>query len=311
MKALITGVSGFVGQYLEKFLIARSIPVYGTTRTKNNEKNWLPLDLMSEDQIASIIKKIKPSHIFHLAGFSNVHDSWNARKEVIQANVIATMNLFEAVKKVNKDIRIITVGSSEEYGYVETMPVTEKAPLNPISPYGVSKAAISMMGRQYVRGDGLDIIHVRPFNHIGPGQRRGFVTSDFAYQIALIDAGKRQSRKMKIGNLEAVRDFTDVRDIIAAYYEIAVNGNTGDVYNVCSGIGIKVKMILEVFLSYSSTPIDIVLDDQKKSPAEIKSIVGSNEKLITLTNWRPQIKLKQSLKDIYEYWYLKINIPPN
>ncbi|MCS0674070.1 GDP-mannose 4,6-dehydratase [Cytobacillus firmus] len=305
MKALITGISGFVGQYLEQLLTLHSIPVIGTTRIKRKEKNWLPLDLLSEEQIVLLLKMVNPSHIFHLAGISNVKYSWSGRKDVMEANTIATINLLEAVKKVNKRIRVITIGSSEEYGRVVKSKVSENEPLNPISPYGISKAAVSMLSQLYYMADNLNVIHVRPFNHIGPGQRLGFVTSDFANQIALINTAVLQSQKINIGNLDAIRDFTDVRDIAAAYYDIAVCGNAGEIYNVCSGKGTKIEEVLEIFLSFSKIPIEINKDKSKLRPSEIPVMIGNNEKLISKSNWKPKIALEKSLHDIYQYWLSK------
>lgn len=305
MRALITGISGFVGQYLEKLLINHANTVFGTSRTERNEKNYFCVNLFSEQEIALLLKKIKPSHIFHLAGISNVKQSWTARREVIEANTIATINLLEAVKKTDRNIRVITIGSSEEYGSIENgnKKITEESQLNPISPYGVSKVAVSMLIKQSHKADNLDVIHVRPFNHIGPGQRLEFVTSDFANQIALINTCKAQKNQMKIGNLEAIRDFTDVRDIVAAYYEIAIHGIAGEVYNVCSGTGTKIQKILETFLSFSKVPIEIVQDLSKIRPSEVPVMIGSNEKLVNQINWKPKIPLESSLYDIYQYWH--------
>jgi GDP-4-dehydro-6-deoxy-D-mannose reductase len=238
---------------------------------------------------------------------SNVKQSWIARRDVIEGNTLATINLLEAVKKVDQNIRVITIGSSEEYGLINHShsKISEESPLNPISPYGVSKAAVSMLIKQYHKADSLDVIHVRPFNHIGPGQRLGFVTSDFANQIALINTGNVQKNQMKIGNLEAKRDFTDVRDIVAAYYEIAMHGNSGEVYNVCSGTGTKIQKILDIFLSFSKFPIELVSDETKMRPSEVPIMIGNNEKLHNQTKWRPKISLESSLHEIYHFWLNK------
>ena len=306
MKALITGVSGFVGQHLQQYLSLQSIPVYGTSRIRRKEKNWIVLDLLSQEEIVSLLKDIQPSHIFHLAGISNVKYSWAERREVMEANIITTINLLEAVKKVNKGIRVITIGSSEEYGRTVKIKVSENDLLNPISPYGISKTAVSMLARQYYTADNMNVIHVRPFNHIGPGQRLGFVTSDFAHQIALINKSKTKQRIMKIGNLDTIRDFTDVRDIVAAYYEIAVNGNAGQIYNVCSGKGTEIKEILNILLDFSKTPIEIVVDDSKMRPSEIVTLIGCNEKLLKETKWKPLISIEKSLHDIYQFWRAEV-----
>ncbi|HWO75367.1 MAG TPA: GDP-mannose 4,6-dehydratase [Bacillus sp. (in: firmicutes)] len=308
MRALITGISGFVGQFLEKRLLRDSNIVYGTTRSQKMSNNYIILNLLSEQDIVNLLKDIKPSHIFHLAGISNVKQSWSHRIHAIESNTIATITLLEAVKKVNRDIRVITIGSSEEYGYTATnsKPISEDSALRPISPYGVSKAAISMLVRQYYKADQLDVIHLRPFNHIGPGQSLGFVTSDFAYQIALINKNKQEKNQIEVGNLEAIRDFTDVRDIAEAYYKVAKHGKSGEIYNVCSGTGVKINKILDILLSFSDKQIEIITDESKMRPSEVPIMVGSNEKIQKQLQWAPKISLKSSLYDIYQYWLANV-----
>ncbi|WP_243297596.1 GDP-mannose 4,6-dehydratase [Bacillus litorisediminis] len=308
MRALITGISGFVGQFLEKRLLRDSNIVYGTTRSQKMSNNYIILNLLSEQDIVNLLKDIKPSHIFHLAGMSNVKQSWSHRIHAIESNTIATITLLEAVKKVNRNIRVITIGSSEEYGYAATnsKPISEDSALRPISPYGVSKAAISMLVRQYYKADQLDVIHLRPFNHIGPGQSLGFVTSDFAYQIALINKNKQEKNQIEVGNLEAIRDFTDVRDIAEAYYKVAKHGKSGEIYNVCSGSGVKINKILDILLSFSDKQIEIITDESKMRPSEVPIMVGSNEKTQKQLQWAPKISLKSSLYDIYQYWLANV-----
>ncbi|MET3698894.1 GDP-4-dehydro-6-deoxy-D-mannose reductase [Bacillus oleivorans] len=309
MRALITGISGFVGQYLEKRLLKESNMVFGTSRSQRKENNYLCLNLLCEQEIVHLLKNIRPSHIFHLAGMSNVKQSWTARKHVIEANTSATINLLEAVKKADPNIRVITIGSSEEYGYLGSnqTPISEDSMLQPINPYGVSKAAVSMLVKQYYKADHLNVIHLRPFNHIGPGQSLGFVTSDFAYQLALINSKKTENNQMKIGNLEAIRDFTDVRDIVEAYYQIAMYGKSGEIYNVCRGIGVNIQTILDILLSFSDIQVETVTDETKMRPSEVSILIGSNQKLLNHISWQPKIPLEKSLYDIYQFWLSKIN----
>ncbi|WP_410981736.1 GDP-mannose 4,6-dehydratase [Bacillus cereus] len=309
MKALITGITGFVGRYLQSTLIAEGAEVFGTSRQSNLCKNTYQLDLQKQDEIVSLLKKISPTHIFHLAGISNVKDSWSNVSKTIKANTITTINLLEAVKKLNKEIRVITIGSSEEYGKATLGihdTISETALLNPLSPYGTSKAAVSMLVEQYYKGFGLDVIHVRPFNHIGPGQKLGFVTSDFAHQIALINNNNSNYNKIKVGNLESIRDFTDVRDIIRAYYMIALKGCAGEIYNVCSGTSTSIQDILNTLLSFSNKKIDIELDPNKMRPSDIPYFIGDYTKIKNLTKWEPKISITQSLQDIYQYWLSRL-----
>ncbi|MFC4800022.1 GDP-mannose 4,6-dehydratase [Neobacillus sp. GCM10023253] len=303
MKALITGITGFVGKHLESFLRDKA-DVYGTSRSNRSKNHIFEVDLLSETKVTRLIEEIKPTHIFHLAGLSNVKDSWKQKADFIQANVIGTIHLLEAVRKVDNKIKVMTVGSSEEYGRIqgELDKVIEETALHPVSPYGISKCAVSMLVSLYHRSYGLNVVHARPFNHIGPGQRLGFVTSDFAYQIALINKGRIDDPVLRIGNLKTARDFTDVRDIVEAYYNIACFGIAGEAYNVCTGQGVYIQDILEKFLSYSNKKIELVVDPSKIRVAEIPKLVGGPEKLYKLTGWKPKRKLDDTLKDIYDYW---------
>lgn len=307
MKALITGITGFVGKYLEIFLKDKA-DVYGTSRSNRSEKHIFKVDLLRESEIIEIIEKIKPTHIFHLAGLSNVKDSWDNKTDFIQGNVIGTIHLLEAVRKVNDQIKVITVGSSEEYGKIpdNLSKVSEETRLNPVSPYGISKCAISMLVNLYYKSYGLHVIHARPFNHIGPGQSLGFVTTDFAFQIAKINKGRTKDPIIRIGNLKSARDFTDVRDIVEAYYHIACLGKTGEIYNVCTGQGVYIQDILETLISFSNKKIELVVDPSKIRVADIPRLVGDSEKLFTLTGWKPRRELEDTLSDIYDYFLIDL-----
>ncbi|MGG1073103.1 GDP-mannose 4,6-dehydratase [Priestia megaterium] len=303
MKVLITGIKGFVGRHLEDFLKDKA-EVFGTSRADHYEKHIFKLSLLSELETTKLIEKIRPTHIFHLAGLSNVKDSWENKGEFIQGNVINTIHLLESVKKVDKNIRVITIGSSEEYGIIpnEIEKVHERTPLSPINPYGISKSMISMLIKLYNKSYGLNVIHVRPFNHIGPGQKLGFVTTDFAYQIAMINKGKTKDNKINIGNLESIRDFTDVRDIVEAYYQIGRYGEAGEIYNICTGKGISIQDILNILLSFSKSSIEVVINPQQIRVSEIQRLVGDPRKILNLTSWKPKRKLEDTLKDIYTHW---------
>ncbi|PAE26335.1 MULTISPECIES: GDP-mannose 4,6-dehydratase [Bacillaceae] len=303
MRALITGVSGFAGKYLENYLTNQGAEVFGTSRQSKPPKKYYTLDLADRKAAEKIIREVKPTHIFHLAGASNVRDSWKNISDTFESNTMGTVNLLEAAINADTGPRIITIGSSEEYGNV-TIPlngITEEAQINPISPYGLSKSVINKLINQYKISYGIDAIHLRPFNHIGPGQKRGFVTSDFAYQIALINKTK-SNNVLKVGNLEAVRDFTDVRDIVKAYYQIALKGKSGESYNVCSGKGIKVQEILNMLLSFSAREIIVEQTAENMRASDIPFYVGSPKKIKIASGWEPIIPIKDSLKDIYHFW---------
>ncbi|PLR76600.1 GDP-mannose 4,6 dehydratase [Bacillus sp. V3-13] len=303
MKALITGIKGFVGKHLEQYLEDKA-DVFGTSRIEHPEKNIFKISFLSEWEMIRLIEKIKPTHIFHLAGFSSVKDSWENKQAVIQGNVIATIHLLEAVRKVDGKIRIITVGSSEEYGIVpdDIEKVHEEIPLSPVNPYGVSKSMVSMLAKMYFKFYGLNVIHARSFNHIGSGQRLGFVTTDFAHQIAMINKGKAKDNIMNVGNLETIRDFADVEDIAEAYYQLGRYGKAGEIYNVCTGEGTSIRDILNILLSFSKVNIEVVVDPEKIRISEIQKLVGDPDKLVKDTDWKPKRELEQTLKNIYEQW---------
>lgn len=309
MRALITGITGFVGRYLAAHLLKQGFEVYGTTR---REIQSLSLgegitklyrsELTNTLEIVDLLEATKPDFIFHLAGQSNVKKSWDNKEFTFYANVNKTIFLLDACltyTKRNPHCRILTIGSSEEYGNVndEDLPITEDVPVRPISPYGASKAAVSMLVRQYVKADRLEVIHVRPFNHIGPGQSLGFLLPDLASQIVKIEKGLSEPI-LKVGNLEAIRDFTDVRDIVVAYSLIAQYGKPGEIYNVCSGVGRSVRDLLYEMLKLSHKKIEIELDPNRLRPSEIPMLVGSNQKIRHETKWTPSIPMEQSLMDI-------------
>lgn len=310
MKAFITGVTGFVGGHLAEYLACQGIEVWGASRSEatqashNGKWNLLRLDLSDEDAMIKTLDHLQPDMIFHLAGQSSVRASWDQKVETFDANVILTIRLLESIRKSKaKDATVVTVGSSEEYGQAkpEEMPIGEETPLRPLSPYGISKATVYMLARQYHQFSGMRVIHVRPFNHIGPGQRPGFVTSDFAKQISEIETGIRPP-VMEVGNLSAERDFLDVRDIVRAYYMIALKGKSGEVYNVCSSTPVKIQSILNFFISKSKVKIEVRQNEKLFRPVDFPRYIGSNKKLTSEMDWNPTVPLEDSLMAILSYW---------
>lgn len=310
MRALITGVTGFVGKYLADYLMKQGYEVWGTTRkscpalVSHENIKFVRLDLLNQEEIIKLLNDIQPYEIYHLAGQSNVKDSWNDKVSTFQANCINTLNLLESVTKSNiaKTVKVLTVGSSEEYGKVEytQMPIKENYPLNPISPYGMSKATVSLFAKHYHDVYGLNIVHARPFNHIGPGQRLGFVVSDFSHQIADIEKGTKENI-LYVGNLEAKRDFTDVRDIVRSYHLLLrKNGGYGQVYNVSSATAVSISEVLEILISLSNKDIVIKQDESKMRPADIPLYIGDNTKIKNEVGWKPEISIRETLNDILE-----------
>ncbi|OIB03082.1 hypothetical protein AK95_05585 [Paenibacillus sp. LC231] len=308
MKALITGVNGFVGRHLEEYLVSQQIEVWGTSRSVNHEKNHInrvQLDFNQEEAIVQLLNTIKPDLIFHLAAQSSVAKSWTQVSRTLDANVTKTALFYDAIKQsdISDTVKILSVGSSEEYGIVskENIPISETAPLNPTNPYGISKVTQHMLAKLY-SSLGLHIVHVRPFNHIGPGQKQGFVTSDFARQIALIESQKLPP-VITVGNLEAQRDFTDVRDIVRAYAEVIQKGRAGEVYNICSGKSHPIRYILDYLLTLSTNKsIDVQQDINKMRPSEFPIYIGDSTKINNLIGWDTEYLIEESLVDILTYW---------
>ncbi|WP_181884448.1 GDP-mannose 4,6-dehydratase [Neobacillus piezotolerans] len=309
MRALITGVKGFVGKYLADHLLSQGIEVWGTSRKEspflclsNGNISVIKNDLNNTEEIFNLLQLIEPDYIFHLAGQSNVKQSWIDKEGTFYANVNKTIFLLDACvayQKENPQMRLLTVGSSEEYGKVlkNELPIQETTQLRPVSPYGASKAAVSMLVKQYNTAHNLNVIHARPFNHIGPGQSDGFVAIDFAKQVVRLE--EIQNPTMYVGDLSSKRDFTDVRDIVRAYFEIIQFGEIGQIYNICSGTPVAIQEILNYLLSFSSKKINVVVDESKMRPIEIKEYYGSSKKIRTTLKWKPLYTIEKSLSDIY------------
>lgn len=312
MKALITGVNGFVGTYLEDLLLSQNIEVWGSSRQKldypNNKLNRIQLDFNSEDSIVNSINELEPDLIFHLAAQSSVKKSWDNITSTLESNIISSSRLYEAIRQstVANTVKILSVGSSEEYGIVsrDNIPICEDAVLNPINPYGISKVSQYMLAKLYC-SFGMHIVHVRSFNHIGPGQGLGFVAADFSNQIARIESGLMDPT-LSVGNLSAKRDFLDVRDIVHAYSKIIFSGISGEVYNICSGIPIAISEMLEILVELSTCEIEIKINPDLMRSVDIPLYVGSNEKIKDLINWSQHFSIEKTLEDTLNFWRKRI-----
>lgn len=316
---LITGGTGFVGSHLAEFLLLRGeeqIEIYSTKRRRSDmgnvlnfkdKINWLEMDITDSYSVRNALQEANPKLIFHLAAQSFVPSSWKAPQETFTTNAIGTINLLEEAKNLDDPI-ILIAGSSEEYGLVkpDQIPIIEDCPLTPQSPYGVSKVAADLAGQQYWRSFGLKVIVTRAFNHTGPRRGEQFVVSSFAKQIAEIEKGTKLN-EMMVGNLEARRDFTDVRDMVRAYWLAIQNCKPGEPYNICSEKAVAIADILNALLSLTEAEIKIKRDSKRMRPSDVPELKGDCSKFKKLTGWEPQIKFDQTLEDTLNFWRKKIS----
>lgn len=315
-RVLVTGITGFTGSHLAEHLLKQGFEVWGIYRWRSrmenvedfrDKLNLIAGDIRDSVSLENILREVKPDWIFHLAAQSYVPFSWKAPLETLSTNIEGEANLFEACRKTGLDSFIHIAGSSEEYGLVhpDELPIKETNPLRPLSPYGVSKVAQDMMGYQYYKSYGMKIVRTRAFNHTGPRRGEVFVTSNFARQIAAIEKGKSEP-VLKVGNLEAVRDFTDVRDVARAYALALQKGEPGEVYNICSGKGIKIHEMLDMLLGFSNIKIETREDPERMRPSDVELLVGDSSKFSARTGWKPEIPLEQTFKDLLEFWRARV-----
>lgn len=311
MRALITGISGFVGSHLAEYLLEHTDwqvagTVYGPEDNIEHLRDRLelyPAELSELETVTSVIEQAKPDYIFHLAAQPLVSLSRRDPWATLANNIRLQLNILEAVARLGSTTRILVVGSSEEYGLVQPdeLPIKETNPLRPTSPYAVSKVAQDMLGLQYHLSHKLFTVRVRPFNHIGPRQRLGFVAPDFARQIAEAEAGL-QGPVIQVGNLEPQRDFSDVRDVVRGYHLLITQGEPGEVYNLGSEQARSVRELLEKLMAMSKVPITIEQDPERLRPTDVPVMVSDCTKIRGQTGWRPRISFEQSLQDVLDYW---------
>lgn len=311
-KALITGITGFAGSHLAELLLKEGYHVYGTTRPRSQTNNIDHLrrkvvledaDLLDSHSLYAILRKIKPDYVFHLAAQSFVQSSWASPANTMEINVVGSVHLFEAVRRAEIDPAIQIAGSSEEYGLVlpNEVPVKETNPLRPLSPYAVSKVAMDYLGYQYNQSYGMRIVRTRGFNHTGPRRGEVFVTSNFAKQIAEIEKGKKEG-VLEVGNLEAKRDWTDVRDMVKGYLLSVQKCDFGDVYNICKGQAVRVSDMLDLLLSMSKVKVKIRKDPSRIRPSDVPILLGDDTKFRKITGWKPEIPFEKTMRDLLDYW---------
>ena len=316
MRVLITGINGFAGSHLCDYILnyEQDVKIYGTIRRRSSRENiahildklnLIECDLRDSHSVDYMIWEVRPDKIFHLAAQSHVPTSWKIPTETFESNIIGTLNLLEAVRhtKINPVIQI--AGSSEEYGlvYLNELPVKETNQLRPLSPYAVSKVAQDLLGWQYFKSYGLRIVRTRAFNHSGARRPADFVDSGFAKQIAEIEKDKREF--LEHGNLDAIRDFSDVRDIVRAYWQVTENENLyGEVINICSGNGWKIKDVLRELIRMSDKKIKTIYDKKRGRPSDVPILIGDNKLISNI--WIPEHDYKSTLLDMLNFWRKRV-----
>ena len=317
LRALITGMTGFAGSHLADHLLRQpALEVHGvglpmdSTRnldhlleTQHDRIKLQRVDLGDYAKVKEILGAIRPDLIFHLAAQASVGRSWARPAETLVNNITAQVHVLQAVVDLEIEARILVVGSADEYGLVspDDLPIDEITPLRPLNPYAISKVAQDYLGLQYHLSHGLKIVRVRPFNHIGPRQGLGFVVPDFCRQIAEIEAGRREPY-LRVGNLSARRDFTDVRDVVRAYDLALTLGTPGGVYNIGSGTAVAIQEILEQLVQLSSAAPTIENDPERMRPSDVPELVCDTGHLFRETGWAPAFALCETLQDALRDW---------
>ncbi|HVB01675.1 MAG TPA: GDP-mannose 4,6-dehydratase [Acidimicrobiales bacterium] len=296
MRAFITGASGFVGGWLSAHL-----------KEMGDEVATLPdeIDIALPGVCEHLITEAEPEVIYHLAALTHVGRSWEEPSETFRVNVLGTIELLEAVRKLDLVPRVVLISSAEVYGAGDGSVIDENSLFMPVTPYAASKVATEICGLQAFLGREIGVVRARPFNHIGPGQAEFFVVSALAKRI--VEAEMSGEHAIRVGNLSAERDFTDVRDVVRAYRELAISGVPGEAYNVCSGYTRSVQEIFDALRERSVVPIEARVDETLFRPVDVERIVGSAKKLESLTGWRPQIDLEKTVDDVLDAWRRRLD----
>jgi GDP-4-dehydro-6-deoxy-D-mannose reductase len=315
MRVLITGLAGFAGRHLARLLLERGDELHGTIYRPEGraallasvpglrEERLHPVDVNESQVVSDVIRRVEPDGVVHLAGLTFVPDSHADPGAFFRANVLGLIHLLAAVRRHRPSCRVVAVGSAAAYGLLERddLPVTEGCPLRPVNPYGASKAAADLVAYQWARTYGLDVVRTRPFNHTGPGQRPEFVCPDFARQLAAIARGERAAR-VEVGNLDVVRDFSDVRDVVAAYAAALDRGRGGEAYNICSGVGRSVRELLAVLIELSGCEVEVAVARERTRAVDVPVVIGSFERLRRDTGWSPRIEWRRTLAGVFADW---------
>jgi GDP-4-dehydro-6-deoxy-D-mannose reductase len=312
MRALITGAAGFVGGHLASHLLEKRYGVAGLVLPQEardgvsslpDDVEIIESDILDADSLVRAFTRFEPEAVFHLAAFSNPQGSWAESKRTLETNILGSHNVLQAAVETALRPRVLLVGSSQQYGLVpeKEQPIPEARSQEPRSPYAVSKASQEILGRQFFLSEELPVMMTRSFNHTGPGQAPSYVCSSFARQIAEIESALREP-EIRVGNLSAKRDFSDVRDIVRAYVRIIESGVPAEPYNVCRGEAYSIQRILDLLLGLTDVEIRVEVDEVRYHAADAPLMLGDNSRLRNGLGWEPRYSLKETLSDVLEYW---------
>jgi GDP-4-dehydro-6-deoxy-D-mannose reductase len=314
VNVLVTGIAGFVGGHLVEHLRAEhpQVRIVGLDshpgpRVRALQVETIAADVEDAPAVAEALGRLRPDGIVHLAAQSSPQRSWDEPAATLRTNVFGLLNLLEGARAHSLRPRVLAVGSAEEYGQVDPrdLPLREEAPLRPLTPYAVSKVAQGYLGLQYALSAGIPVVRTRTFHHTGPRRGESFAESSFARQLAEIEAGQRPP-VIEVGNLEAVRDFTDVRDVVRAYWSLLREGRPGEVYNVCSGKGVRLRDLLQALIGVSGLRVEVRVDESRLRPADVPELVGDPARIQRDVGWSPRLPLERSLADLLDYWRQRV-----
>jgi GDP-4-dehydro-6-deoxy-D-mannose reductase len=290
--------------------------IFGLDSRPGNRARALGIEIVQADledssSVRQAVDRVRPDRIVHLAAQSSPQRSWEDPAGTLKTNLLGLLHLLEAARTLSLAPRLLVVGSAEEYGRVgpDQTPIREDAPLRPASPYAVSKVAQGFLALQYALSLDLPIVRTRTFHHTGPRRGEQFAESSFARQLAEIEAGRRAPR-LEVGNLDAVRDFTDVRDVVRAYWALLDHGVPGEVYNVCSGRGVRLRDLLEELIALSGLKVEVRVDPDRLRPHDVPVLVGDPSRLRAATGWEARTPLSRTLRDLLDHWRERMGVVP-